>query len=240
MAVDASPEPDGLKVALDTIVAPKAAFESIRIAPTWGWAFLLAIVIGTLSTYLITPALVHAYPGTFAQQVATNPQLSSETPEQQQMALAIGEKFVSFLWLGTIIGVPLVVLVSTVIMLIFDKIGHGDGSFGKYWAAACNIAIPGFAVASALSAIIVLVRGADSFTTEQAVQSAIPSLALFAPSSNVKLIAFLATITPFSLWALGLNVVAMRIIGRVPVVPAWLAALVMLAVPAILAAVGAK
>jgi hypothetical protein len=35
MAVDTSPKPNGLKVALDTIVAPKEAFDSIRIAPTW-------------------------------------------------------------------------------------------------------------------------------------------------------------------------------------------------------------
>jgi hypothetical protein len=240
MAVDTSPKPNGLKVALDTIVAPKAAFESIRVAPTWVWALLITIVIGALSTYLITPTLVHAYPGTFAQQVATSPQLSSQSPEQQQMALSIGEKFISFLWLGTIVGAPLVALLSAIVMLIFDKIGRGDGSFAKYWAAACNIAVPGFAVASLLSAVIVLVRGMDSFATEQAVQSAIPSLALFAPGSNVKLIAFLATITPFSLWALGLNVAAMRIIGKVSVVPAWLAALVMLLVPAISAAVGTK
>ena len=99
MAVDTSPKPNGLKVALDTIVAPKAAFESIRIAPTWGWALLLVLVSDVGNVISHNPGLIHAYPGTFAQQVATNPQLSSGSPEQQQMALAIGQKVVSFVWL---------------------------------------------------------------------------------------------------------------------------------------------
>jgi len=240
MAVDTSPQPNGLKVALDTIVAPKAAFESIRVAPTWGWALLIAVVFGTFATYLITPALVHAYPGTFAQQLARDPGLSSLSSEQQQAALSIGEKALEFSWLGGIIGVPVIAIVSALVMLIFDRIGHGEGSFAKYWAAACNIAIPGLTLAGVVAAIIVLLRGVDSFPTEQAVQLAMPSLAALVPSTNLKLVAFLAAITPFSLWALYLNVAAMRIIGRVSLVPAWLAALVMFLVPAIFAMAGAR
>ncbi len=46
-----APRPNGLKTALDTIVAPKDAFESLRSAPTWGWAFLLALVLYAGANY---------------------------------------------------------------------------------------------------------------------------------------------------------------------------------------------
>ena len=79
-----SPKPNGLKVALDTIVAPKEAFESIRIAPTWGWALLIAIVLGRCPPISSRPAADARVPANLAKQVATNPQLSSAVPEQQQ------------------------------------------------------------------------------------------------------------------------------------------------------------
>ena len=45
-----APRPSGLKTALDTIVSPKEAFESIRVAPTWGWAIVIAVscICGTI------------------------------------------------------------------------------------------------------------------------------------------------------------------------------------------------
>ena len=55
-----TPKANGLKTALDTIIAPKEAFETLRVAPTWGWAFALTLVLYAIGTYLLTPALVHA------------------------------------------------------------------------------------------------------------------------------------------------------------------------------------
>lgn len=239
MAVD-TPKANGFKTVVDTIVAPKEAFESIRVAPTWGWALLISIVLVATGSYLITPALVHAYPGTFAQQLATDPRLSGMPQDQQQAVLALTLKGLSFAWIFGIIVVPISALVAAAIMLIFDKIGHGQGSFGRYWAAACNVSIPVFALGSVIGAVIILLRGADSFSTEQAVQQAVPSLAMLAPGAGVKLTAFLAAITPFALWGVGLNVVAMRTIGRVGAVPTWLAAIAILLIPALFAAAGAK
>ena len=36
---------NGLKTALDMIIAPKEAFEQLRVAPTWGWALLILLVL---------------------------------------------------------------------------------------------------------------------------------------------------------------------------------------------------
>jgi hypothetical protein len=239
MAVD-TPKANGLKTVVDTIVAPKEAFEAIRIAPTWGWALLIAIILGAGASYLITPALLHAYPGTFAQQAASDPRIASMSQEQQQALEAFGEKALSFGWIFVIFGVAFGALVAALVMLVFDKVGRGEGSFSRYWAAACNIGVPALGIGTVVAAVIVLVRGAESFTNVQAVQAAVPSLAMVAPGASQKLTAFLTTLTPFTLWGLALNVVAMRVIGRVGTLPAWLAALVIFLVPGLFAMAGAK
>ncbi|HEU5479666.1 MAG TPA: hypothetical protein VFU90_07515, partial [Candidatus Tumulicola sp.] len=61
MGVDraGAPKANGLKTALDTIISPKEAFEQLRVAPTWGWALLLTIVLYAFASYLLTPAIVH-------------------------------------------------------------------------------------------------------------------------------------------------------------------------------------
>lgn len=238
MALDAQKSANGLKTVVDTVVAPKEAFESIALVPTWGWALAIAIVLGAIGTYLMTPATIHAIAAIFPSQVAASPQLSQLTPEQQQNYLAVTEKVTGFAWLFVIAVTPIYCLIEAVVMLLFDKIGRGEGSFGKYFAASCNIAVV-VAIGTIVTAIIVMARGADSFDTQQSVMHAMPSLALIIPSSG-KLAAFLATITPFNIWATGLTIAALSIIGRVPRVQAWLGGIVLFLVPAMMAVAFAK
>ncbi len=241
MAVDsAAPPANGLKTVLDTIVAPKEAFESIRAVPTWGWALAIAILLSAIGTYLITPAIIHATAASWPQQVAANPRLAQLTPEQQQSTLAFTEKIISLSWVFTIIVIPIYCLIEAVIMLIFNALGRGQGSFAKYFAAACNIAVPAAGISSVVNAIIVSLRGASTFMSPTSVQQAVPSLAMIVPSSNLKLTAFLATFTPFTIWATGLSILAMLVIGRVPKLQAWLAGIVLFLIPSLIAVAGAK
>ena len=242
MAVDSTaPRANGIKTVLDTIVAPKEAFESIRLVPTWGWALAIAIVLTALGTYLITPAIQHATASAWPQQVAASPQLARLTPEQQQSALATTEKFISISWIFVIFVVPIYCLIEAVIMLIFNALGHGQGSFGKYFAAACNIAVPAAGVSSLINALVVNLRGASSFNSPASVQQAVPSLAMLIPvANNVKLAAFFATVTPFTIWATALSIMAMLIVGRVPKLQAWLAGIVLFLIPSLIAVAGAR
>ena len=221
MAVDTTARPNGLKTVWDTIVAPKEAMESLRTAPTWGWALLIVLVVATLSSYLITPAIIHGLTTDWPNIVAKNPQLSGMTPDQQQTQLAFITKFTQWGWSFTPVIIVIAALISTVILLIFNAIGRGSGSFGQYWAAQWNISIVPV-VGSAVLAIIVLARGADSFGTAAQVQSAMPSLAMLVPASAIKLHAFLSVFTVFGIWSAGLEIAALSIVGRVGAVPAWL------------------
>src|SRR5579875_1664243 len=142
MAVDAqAPRANGLKTAWDTIVAPKDAFESIRQIPTWGWALAISIVLTVIGNILMLPAIQHAIAASWPQTVSQSPQLSQLSADQQQSYLNITLKVTSFSWVFSIFVVPIICLIEALIMLVFDKLGHGEGSFAKYFAASCNIAI---------------------------------------------------------------------------------------------------
>jgi len=52
MGVESPAKANGLKTAIDTIIAPKEAFEAIRNAPTWFWALAISIVITMIGGYL--------------------------------------------------------------------------------------------------------------------------------------------------------------------------------------------
>ncbi|HET9029697.1 MAG TPA: YIP1 family protein [Candidatus Aquilonibacter sp.] len=240
MAVETqSRSANAFKTIVDTIVSPKEAFESIREVPTWGIAMAVAIVLAAVGSYLMVPALQHGMAGSWSDMVAKSPQLSQMTPEQQHAQLALSEKIYGFTWIFVIVGMPIFMLIEAVVMLVFDKLGRGDGSFGKYFAAAANIAVIG-GIGQLITGIIAALRGPESFTSLQAVQNTMPTFALLVPGAAGKLAAFLAVFTPFSLWATGLVIAAMVIVGRVPKLQAWLAGLLLLVVPALLASLGAK
>jgi hypothetical protein len=239
MAVDSATKSNGLKTLWDTIVAPKEAFESLRAAPTWGWAFLIVIVLSTLSSYLITPAIIHGMTADWPNMVARNPQLAAQTPEQQQAGLALVLKFTQFNWIFTPIVGLIGALLGAVILLIFNAIGRGEGSFAKYWAAQWNIGIV-TAAGSIVVAIVVLIRGADSFTSASEVQTAVPGLALLVPATAVKLHAFFSAFTIFGIWATGLEIAALAIIGRVSRPVAWFGGSLTIVLGALLVAAFAK
>jgi hypothetical protein len=222
---------------VDTIISPKEAFESIRETPTWGWALLIAIVLAAAGSYFTTPAVVHV--------ITTNPaslfgaQAATMTPDDMAKAAGFAAKFSAYNFIFVIIIFPIVCLIESLIMLLFNALGKGEGNFVKYFAAQCNIAVIA-ALGAIVNAVIVTVRGSDSFNTMRDVQFAVPSLAMLAPGGGAKLITFLGIITPFSLWATGLAIFAMLTIGRVPKLQAWLTGAVLLLVPALLAAAFAK
>jgi hypothetical protein len=231
---------NGLKTALDTIVAPKEAFEQLRAAPTWGWALLLTIVLYALAGYLMTPALVHGTQADWPRQIAANPQLATMTPDQQQRALGLTVTITRWFWLFAPIFVLLIVLIQSVIMLVFKVLGKGDAPFRALWASTANIMLPMIGVNAMVTAIIAIVRGPESFNAPTELQTALPSLALLVPASAIKLHAFLSAFNPFTLWGCGLTIAAMAIVARVPRSWAWITGIVGLLVSGGFAALAAR
>jgi hypothetical protein len=222
---------NGIKTAIDAIVAPKDAFEAIRNAPTWFWAFAISIIVAMIASYLCIPANVHALTADFPNMVAKSPALAGMSADDQQKALGNIQKFSQFGFLFWIVIIPIANLIAAAIMALFNSLGRGEGSFAKYWAAACNIGVVGFGLYSIVLAGVILARGADSFNSPQALAGAMPSLAMLAPEGAVKLTTILTYFNPVTLWATGLTILAMLTIGRVPKLQAWLTGIVLFFIP---------
>jgi hypothetical protein len=233
------PKANGLKTAFDIIMAPKEALETLRVAPTWGWALAFTLVLVAIGNYLTIPAVVHGIQGDWPRTVASNPRLQELTAAQQQQQLGVVLTFIRYTWLIVLIGVPIAMLVQAALMYVGNILGKGSAKFSQLWAAVANIAFPATGLYSIITGVIILVRGADSFNSAADVQTAMPSLALLVPVTATKLHAFLAVFNPFVLWGFALGVATMTIVARVSRGWAWGTALVLLLLFAGLATLGA-
>lgn len=205
---------NGLTTVVNVITSPREAFETLRIAPTWGWAFVIATVLAAIGQYLATPATVHAVQTVFPQQIASNPQLAGMTPEQQQRALVMSLSFVRFAWLFTPISVLLVALISSIVMLIFKAIGRGDATFKQLWCAAMNISVVGIGIYGILAGLIAMVRGAASYTSTLDAYRAVPGLTWLASNAGTKVVAFLSAFNVVGIWAAVLVTLAMMYVAK--------------------------
>ncbi len=234
----------GLATVADIIIAPSTAFARLREAPTWGWAFLVATVLGIIGSVLVEPTILHVLQTTLPAQLAANPDMAKLPADQQQVAinrvLGITKIFAQFGFVFVPIGILVSALVQGLIMLIVNAIAHGDGHFKKYFALSVNVSIVGVGLSSLVVGIIVLVRGPGSFDTTTSVQAAVPGLGLLVPGARGVLAGFMGSMNVFSLWSIALLALGMTGVGRIPRVPAWTAAIIMLLLTACFAAYGAR
>jgi hypothetical protein len=237
MALDstATPKANGLKTAIDIVIAPKEALEAIRVSPTWGWAYIISVVLAVAGFFIMLPAIQHGMTG----DMAANPQLAQLSPEKQAEYIKTFVGFSPLFSIITPIAIIFFALLEAVLMLVCNALGHGEGSFKKLWAASVNIGII-YGLGQIVAAIVVVIRGPASFATASEIQRAIPSLALIAPGAGVKLVTFLATINPFTIWSVALVIMTMTVVARVPKVWAWVAGFLCFALPSLVAVAFAK
>lgn len=207
---------NGVVAALNTLIAPRQAFESLRIAPTWGWAFLIAIALFIAGSLLTTQANAHAGAAATRKLVESSPFFANMTGAQKQQTIANAEHPpLEQRALGlalTPLGVLLIALLETIVLLIANVLGRGKATFRQLWCAVMNILLIA-GIATVVLGAITLLRGPDNFNTMNDVYRAMPSLAMLAPNASNALLAFLSGISIFSAWATVLTGMAMRIIA---------------------------
>jgi hypothetical protein len=213
----AAPTRSGLQVVLDVIVAPKAAFESLRAVPTWGWALIISIVIAMIGTYLGSPGAVHAMvteaPAKAAQMLPSATAEKREELVAQQIAM--GQTITKFTFLFVAVILPIISLCQALVMLLVNAIARGDGTFKKFFALSVNVSII-YGISTILLGLIIMLRGADSFNSQADIYAGLPSLALLAPGASKGLTAFLGQLNVFTIWSTVLLVMGMGIIARIP------------------------
>ncbi|MBV9439740.1 MAG: YIP1 family protein [Candidatus Eremiobacteraeota bacterium] len=228
---------------VDIVIAPNAAFDRLRAAPTWVWAFIVAALLAVVGSLLSQPAMMHALQTSMPAQLAASPQIAKLPPDQQQRMIALQLRVMrtvfSLLWLIVPVVILIIGLIQALIMLIANAVGRGSAGFKQYFALSMNAAVVGSGLAGLVIGVIVMVRGAGSFETTSAVQSVLPSLALLAPGARGALAGFLAAINVFSVWAAVLLALGMCRMGRVAAAPAWIAAALFVLSTATFSAFGA-
>uniref|UniRef100_E6Q1R1 Yip1 domain-containing protein n=1 Tax=mine drainage metagenome TaxID=410659 RepID=E6Q1R1_9ZZZZ len=218
----------GLTSLIETIVAPASAFDRLAEKQTWGWAFIASSVltaVGALAS------------GRYLSQLMMEHKVAAATTPQQAAAAAnIGkliEKFSTFRSLAAPLEILWLILVVTVILFIFNAIFGGKATFKQLWCAAMNASIV-VAVGALLGSIAMVLRGADSATNLVDFYRDTITLAAVIPTANVKVLGFLASISPFALWQIWLNALIMQRIARLAAPKAWAAALAVFFLPLVL------
>lgn len=207
---------------MNTIAAPSDAFETLRVAPTWGWACLIAIVLLLIGTYLQGPAARHAGVIQTQQMMATSSFFANLTPAKKAeiVARAGQASVIPYFFIAVILFV--IVLFNTLFTLIGNAVGKGQADFKRLWAGSMNIAIPTFALGSVIVGVIAMVRGPDAFSSSMDIARSMPSLAYLAPhGASAATVMFLTGISIFSLWGLFLNATMLRVTGRTSPGVAW-------------------
>jgi hypothetical protein len=229
---------------VDIVIAPSAAFERLRVLPSWGWGFLAASLLGIAGTLLAVPAQIHAFhqwlPGLFA----ATPSLAKLPADQQTRIMQAQLSWMTTMaQLGWIL-VPFVLLIVGAIqalaMTAANAIGNGDGTFAKYFALSMNVAVVGNGLALIVMGLIATLRGPEAFDSPSAVQAATPGLALLAPSAGGAARGFLVGFNVFYVWATVLLALGMERVGRIPRTTAWTTALLLLVLTAAFTAFGAR
>ncbi len=229
---------------VDIVIAPTAAFERLRTAPTWVWAFVVATILGAIGSVLLAPALIHAMDVTMPAKLAASPQITKLPADQQQQMIAMQMKFshviLQLTWLFIPVGLLLIGVIQAVVMLVANAVGHGDGTFRKYFALSMTVAVVGTGLGTLVTGVIVTLRGANTYESQSAVTASMPGLGLLVPGAHGALAGFLSVFTVFSLWAVALVALGMIHVGRISPPLAWTFAVLMLLIGACLGAVGAS
>ncbi len=204
----------GLAIAWDVIVAPKTAFTALRERTHWGWAFVVASLLGTLGALLQIPAGEHVVAASFAHQAATDPQMQNMSPAKQHQALAFALAAQHYAW----IALPLIVLVAIVVaasvFTLANFVGKGGSTFSRLFGLAANVSIIGYGIAYLLIGALAARVGPAAISSQRDLLGLLPSLARLAPDNAPKLAAFLATVNPFQIWSFALIVIGLKTMTR--------------------------
>ncbi len=244
--MDAEPtaerRPSGLQTTIDMLVAPRQACAHLRETPTWGWAFLIAVVFGMLASLALVPALHHAIEASLPAQIAATPSIAKLPPAEQQKAVArivaVQSIALNVTWLASLVIVPIIALVQTLVMLVASRLGGGDGTFRRLWALALNVQVAG-SIGGLILAAIVLLRGPASFTDPAQIQAVLPNLGTIVPGAPRVIGAFLGALNVAAIWQAALLGTGMIVTARAARPAAWSAAAVMLLSLGVFAAIGA-
>jgi hypothetical protein len=204
-----------LSIVVDTIVAPKSAFEALDARPRWLVAYLIVCAFGMVGAVLQIPAGEHAASAIFDQRAAHDPSMASLTPAQLQSAKSFAIIVQHFIWVMYPVVAGIGITIASLILLVGNAIGRGQGTFAKYFALAANVAVINYGLYYLSFGVLCALHAPDSFRSQADLLRLLPSLAWIVPDATPKLTVLLGGINPFTIWAFALLALGMHTIGKV-------------------------
>lgn len=239
MDVSVAPKASGITTVIDTITAPGEAFERLRVAPTWGWALVIALVLMLAGAFLQGPAVRHAAVAQTQRMVANSTLLANATQAQKQQMVENAGKTSPFSYIGPVVGLFLAVFFNTLVMLVGSAVGRGQADFKRLWCGSMNIAVPTLGLGALVLGAITSLRGPDAFSNSIQIAQAIPGLGALVPHASPVTSAFLSGISLFTLWGAFLNATMLRQMAKTSAPVAYTFAAIVLLLGAAIPAAGA-
>jgi hypothetical protein len=237
----ATNKPNGITTLRDIIIAPASAFSAIAERPTWVVALVVTIVCSIAVSIVISPALVHMFQVWFPTQMTQDPRLAAMSPDDRASAMSMGLNIARYGYVVSSLFVGILAAFATAIFLfVVARASKSEITFSRCFSLAMNVAVINFALQQIVTGAIVLFRGPDAFSAPLDFTLSTPDLGWLAPSAPPKLVAFLATINPFSIWSLLLLGAGMAAIARLDRKIAYTAAAVVTLCTSAFAAFGAR
>lgn len=199
------------------LFAPTKQFERMIHRPRFGWALTLMMLAGALVSALV------AYSVT----------LEAPLPEEAQMVdsgqIAMMAGIMGFI--GGLIGVPVTLLLVSLIHKLFVMLFQGDATYRQLFSLNTHLYLLSL-IASLIMAVMILFLG------PQAQPEIFPtSLAAVVPAEGA-LQGFLNGIELFALWKLVLSAKGLSVLARLSSGKAWTIALIIFAGSLFFAALG--
>ncbi len=216
----------GLKTLVDTIVAPTEAFERLRVAPTWGWALGVLVVLLAASSFGGLAVSEHAGVGMIHHMLATNSSMAAMPDATKQKMLDDAAhvppvKLMANLLVAIVITL-LGALINAALLLGTSAMAQGSATFKSLWAGSINISVVQLGLGQSITMVIAQLRGPENINSMTDVLRVVPSLGWLDPGASGTLGGMLLTISIFALWGLALNVLMLRTTGRVTNAASWI------------------
>jgi hypothetical protein len=189
---------------------PGKTFEDVAQKPTFLVPLLLVMVCSLV--YMVLFSQHVGWERMIRHQVETSKQSQQQTPEQREQGIQVGLKIAPiFGYAASVVGVPLVYLISAAVLLAMVKIMSSPTRFSQVFAVICYSGITGL-VFIALAVAVMFLKNPDDFDLQNPL--AFNLGALLDPNSGSKFVYTLATsIDLFAIWKIILIAIGLKATG---------------------------
>jgi len=201
----------GLVTYVWVLAKPRAAFERLKNAPTWGWAAVIGLFLTLAALLIAEPAQLHVLAASESHRIAALP--PSERVRAQIVQLHVAGSLKSLFIIGALLGPWITWFLMTLFFFLAAAISRARARFGMAWVVALNSYVV-YALGGVVNAALLAVRDPNHVNSALDL-IAVPSLGWLFPH-NPAIAAFLSAYNPFGIWYYAIVAIAMTAVLNVP------------------------